>query len=285
MVLGAATAFAGSSRTPPTPTRPAPAMPAPAGAVAEIVARNAAARGGLEAWHKVQTMVWLGHTAPADPGAASMPFAMQLQRPNLVRFEVQGQGAPFTRVFDGKQGWKVRPGSDGQPSLKPFSPEEAAYSREEFVIDGPLRDPEAKDVKVVFEGFDNFEGNMAYRLSLKLPSGAERNLWIDTKTNLEVRYDRPSGNPLQPGARISTYYRDYSAVDGLQIPHSIEVGVARGFAAPEKPDRLLIDKVLINPKLTEQTFARPPVRSQRSARSAPGVTPIPLVPGTQVPKP
>src|SRR5215475_9228127 len=54
----------------------------------QIVARNAAARGGLEAWRKVQTMLWMGHIESVHATVPSMQFILAQQRPNRVRFEI-----------------------------------------------------------------------------------------------------------------------------------------------------------------------------------------------------
>ena len=73
------------------------------------------------------------------------------------------------------------------------------FSREEFVIDGPLIDHEMKRVAVNLDGVDELEGHKAYRLSIKLPSGAPRRVWIDAETFLDIKHDRPSSNPLAIG--------------------------------------------------------------------------------------
>jgi hypothetical protein len=221
----------------------------------EVIGRNVAARGGLEAWRKVETMVWLGHLEHGTRDAQRIPFVMTLRRPNLTRFELKEQFDQFTRIFDGTHGWKVRPGSDGRPETKAFSPEEVSFARTEFVIDGPIIDYQAKGVSADLDGVDTVDGRKAYRLSLKLPSGAERKVWIDTKTNLDIRYDRPATNPLKPGAPVSVYYRDYAIVDGVQVARSIETGVNAG--GKGAGDKLVIDRVLVNPKLDDGTFAPP----------------------------
>lgn len=233
----------------------------PASTVAEVIERNVAARGGLDAWHKVDTMAWLGHLQRATKDVQGVPFAIQLKRPNLTRFELKEQYNEFTRIFDGAHGWKVRPASDGRPETKSFSPEEVNYARTEFVIDGPLLDYRAKGVTAELDGIDMIEGRKAYRLSLRLPSGAERKLWIDTESNLDVRYDRPATNPLKPGAPVSVYYRDYTSVDGIKIPRIIETGVGAGAS-----DKLIIEKILVNPKLDEGTFLPPPTPMRRGGR-------------------
>ena len=254
------------------PASPAAAAPAPraaarslAATAAEVIDRNVAARGGLEAWRKVDTMVWLGHLERAARDAQHVPFVMTLRRPNLTRFELKEQLNQFTRIFDGAHGWKMRPGADGRPETKPFSPEEVNFARTEFVIDGPLIDCQAKGVTAELDGIDTVDGRKAYRLSLKLPSGAERKVWIDTQTNLDVRYDRPATNPLKPGAPVSVYYRNYAAADGLQIARSIETGVAGG-SATDARDKLVIDRVLVNPKLDDGTFGPPSVPLHRGGR-------------------
>jgi hypothetical protein len=129
------------------------------------------------------------------------------------------------------------------------------------VIDGPLIDYQAKGVTANLDGIDTVDGRKAYRLSLKLPSGGERKVWIDTKTNLDIRYDRPATNPLKPGAPVTVYYRDYAAADGVQVARSIETGVGGGGAAAG--DKLVIDRVLVNPKLDDGTFAPPTVPLRR----------------------
>ena len=230
----------------------------------DVIARNVAARGGAAAWERVETMVWLGHLERESKDAERIPFVMQLRRPNLTRFELKEQFNQFTRIFDGTHGWKVRPSSDGRPETKPFSPEETNYAAKEFVIDGPLIDYQAKGVTADLDGLDSLEGRKTYRLSLRLPSGAERKVWIDTATNLEVRYDRPATNPLRPGAPVSVYYRHYEAIDGLLVARSIETGVAAtGDAGMQRSEKLVIDRVLINPKLDDGTFAPPPMTLRR----------------------
>ncbi len=253
--LAAATSAVGA---PPPATLPL------ATTAAEVVDRNVAARGGLEAWRKVDTMVWLGHLERGGRETQRIPFAMQLRRPNLTRFELKEQFSQFTRIFDGTHGWKVRPASDGRPETKAFSPEEVNFSRAEFAIDGPLIDYQAKGVTVDLDGIDTVAGQKAYRLSLKLPSGAERKVWVDVKTNLDIRYDRPATNPLKPGAPVSVYYRQYEAVDGLKIAHSIETGV--GTAGSEAGDKLIIERVMVNPKLDDGAFAPPAEPLRRGGR-------------------
>ena len=80
LVLGLGVATAAAAAAPEAPAKSAD----------EVIARNVAARGGLDAWRKVDAMVWLGHlerSGSKDP--QRVPFVAQLKRPNLTRFELK----------------------------------------------------------------------------------------------------------------------------------------------------------------------------------------------------
>jgi hypothetical protein len=233
---------------------------------AEVIGRNVDARGGLEAWRKVDTMVWYGHLERAGTAQSHIPFVMQIQRPNRTRFEIKERFDEYTRIFSGDHGWKVRPATGGPPSVKAFSKEELAFSKEEFPLDGPLIDYQAKGVKASLDGLDTVDGRKAYRLSLRLASGADRKVWIDVETNLELRYDRPATSPLAPGKPVSTFFGGYSSVEGLQIANAITGSASPDPVQRQAADRLVIDRIVINPKLDEQAFLPPPMPMHRGGK-------------------
>src|ERR1700688_4396889 len=115
---------------------------------AAIVDRNIAARGGLQAWRSVQTMTMTGKlgaggnqrstlpVAPA-PGRKSalnavpqrpaeevqLPFLMELARTRKMRLELQFKGQTALQVYDGTNGWKVRPFLN-RNEVESFTPDE-----------------------------------------------------------------------------------------------------------------------------------------------------------------
>ena len=52
----------------------AESAPTPELTAGQIVEKNMAARGGAEAWHKVETMVWVGHIEGANAPDPGLPF-------------------------------------------------------------------------------------------------------------------------------------------------------------------------------------------------------------------
>ncbi|MEM5420851.1 hypothetical protein AB3X91_11165 [Paraburkholderia sp. BR14263] len=247
----------------------------------EIVQKNVDARGGLDAWRKVQTMIWSGHVDSANAPAPDLPFVLAMKRPNKTRFEVTVYNQKSVRVFDGRQGWKLGPNGMGSATPRPYSMDEATSARDEQVIDGLLIDHEAKGVTVTLEGKDQVGGRDAYRLAAKLPSGVIRHVWIDAQTFLDVQVDRQVRTPRGQTVVVDVNYSDFRSVEGLQIPLEIESGAP----ASDKKDKLTIDKVSLNPALDDGIFTRPaPPQMHRKSVSI-DVDASPALPGAGHPSP
>ena len=250
----------------------------------EIVASNVAARGGLEAWRRIGTMIWVGHLETGNPAAPILPFVMELERPNKTRLEIRAEGQQSVRIFDGVQGWKQSRSAQRDPSLQPYTAEEVRSARDWQGIDGFLIDHAAKGIEVALEGVDLLDEHAAYRLLVRLPSGSSRHLWIDARTYLEAKYDRESRTAAGQAGTVPVYLRGYQTIDGLKIPMLIETGSEAGHPG----QRMVIESVTLNPPLEPKRFAKPQGSAARVVRgppptllpavSPPGVPGAPAVP-------
>jgi outer membrane lipoprotein-sorting protein len=227
--------------------------------VEQILTKYAAARGGAEAWHNVQTMAWSGHIESGNPAAVGTGFVMSFKRPDMTRFDINAPGQKASHIYNGAQGWKLREKRSAQPELQDYSTEELSFARDALGLDGPLMDYKAKGVVVTLGGVDTVEGRKAYRLELTLPSGATRRTWIDAQTFLELRYERPATNGTR--GTVSVYSRNYRAFDGLQIPLLLETTTG----TDNTSNKMQIDKVAINPPLPDSLFEQPRVLKKRAA--------------------
>ncbi|NTZ04238.1 hypothetical protein [Burkholderia metallica] len=246
----------------------------------QIVEKNVAARGGLDAWRKVQTMVWFGHVNSANAPVQGMPFVLALKRPNKTRFEITVMNQKAVRLFDGREGWK-QGANGGSASVRPYTIDEVRSASDEQVIDGPLIDHGAKGIGVALDGVDPIDGHDAYRLALKLPSGAVRHVWIDSRTFLDVKIDREVRGPHGP-VTVEARYGDYRRIGELQIPFKIESGAA----ASAHKDVLVIDKVSLNPPLDDAIFARPASSGRRRPVAIDAdAAPVPSGVGRPMPRP
>jgi outer membrane lipoprotein-sorting protein len=273
---------------------------APAGmSAAQIIARNVAARGGEAAWRNVQGIEFIGKMDAARPRpeikgtlddpqpstahrprpgsaagssvagtskaeAVQVPYRLELKRPHKSRVEIDVQGQTAVQVYDGTSGWKLRPFL-GQSNAEPFTPEELKLASNEPELDGLLINAESKGTRVSVEGSETIEGHSNYRLKLQFKNGDVRHLWIDAGTFLESRVDgvrKFNGKPRT----TYTYFRDYHTVDGVSIPYVL----ATTIEGQHTTDKIVVDKVVINPELPDSRFAMPlPPAAKSAATLAP----------------
>ncbi len=236
---------------------------------AQIVAKNVAARGGAPAWRKIQTMVWVGHMEVATGPEPRLAFVLEQKRPNHTLFEVTSLSQKTQRVFDGEHGWKVRPNRDGAADAQPYSPQEIEFAKEGQGIDGPLIDYQAKGIAVELVGVESVEGREAYRLTVRLPSGSHHDVWIDAQNFLDLKYDRTSYSATGVPGIVSVFYRHYKSVEGLQIPSVLEISNATA----KVPDKMVIDKIALNPPLDDEAFAKPGSTRRHRMATLPGPVP------------
>lgn len=248
---------------------------------AQIVARNVAARGGLGAWRKIETTVWIGHIESTHAPMPSMQFELEQKRPNKTRLLINALGDRSVRAFDGVHGWKLRP-AHGRPEVEPYTPEELKFAKAGHGIDGPLIDYAAKGNSVTLQGVDEIGGRKAYRLNVQLAAGGNEDVWVDTETYLDIRYDRMADGPAGAQRRVSVTYGDYRSVDGLKLPFLITTGEGSGAT----PDKMQLERVVLNAPVNDSAFEnpaaahsrkriRPSVATRAFAPSAPSFAPSP----------
>lgn len=228
--------------------------------VGQIVERNIAARGGLKAWRAVSSLTMTGEMDAGGKQDAKLPFVMSLKRPLKSRLEIKFQDQTAVQVWDGKQGWKVRPYLN-RNEVESYTAAEAKSAAEAAELDGPLVDFAKKGTKVELAGTEVVEGRNTYKLKLTLQGGEERNLWIDAKSFLEAKIDgepRKLDNKVHP---VAVFYRDFRKVGGLLFPHGMETVVDKVAGS----HKMTIKTIKVNPPLDDGLFARPRLGSAKLA--------------------
>jgi outer membrane lipoprotein-sorting protein len=239
---------------PPKVAQPAPTPPLdlPKLTAAQIAEKNVAARGGLEVWRAVQSITLSGKMEAGGKVDTYLPYTLQMKRPNKQRLAIEFAGKTALQVFDGQNGWKLRPYLN-RPDPEPFSAEELSKTLEGQGFDGQLVDYAAKGNKVELEGTETVEGKATYRLKVTNTQGHANHIWIDGTTFLEAKIEghpRRFDGTMRP---VQTYLSDYRTVDGVKIPYVSETRV-QGVTATHK---MMIEKVAFNQKLDDSLFAKP----------------------------
>jgi hypothetical protein len=264
--------------------------PSPANlSVAAIVDKNVEARGGLQAWRAVQTMSLAGKLTaggnqrstlpvpmadrranrrpskmsfPSRPSEeAQLPFLMELKRARKLRIELQFNGQTAIQVFDGVNGWKLRPFLNRR-EVEPYTEEEMKASSSQADLDGFLVDYAVKGTQVELVGTEKVENRDTYKLKLTPQNGKPIHVWIDAQTFLEAKIQ---GQPRRLDGiyhPVEIYYRDYRPVNGLQVAHLMETKVLPAAQAGKRKEaaipteKIIIEKVVVNPKLDDSLFSK-----------------------------
>jgi hypothetical protein len=286
----------------------AQSKPAPAGlSVAQIVDKHVAARGGLQAWRDVQTLSVSGKldagtpdsiersarlarqgvgasvkraeraaAAESDKAAAAqaqqvqLPFRLEMKRPRKSRLEIDFASKTAVQVYDGQNGWKLRPYLN-RDDVEPFTAEEAKSEEAKADLEPPLVDYAAKGSRVALEAMEPVDGHNAYKLKLTLKNGDVQHIWVDAQSFLDVKAE---GVPRRMDGKMRTvwiYQRDFRAVQGLMVPYLYET------ANEGNPHthRMVIESVAVNRTLEDARFAKPQVLVAATPPAAKPATPAP----------
>jgi hypothetical protein len=247
--LGAALLAArGAPAAPPTPSAPA-AKVAPSPTVDELIGRYVTARGGIQKLRALKTLRQEGRVH-AGPGRDGLVMR-EIKRPGKIRFEFTVQGVTSVFASDGQRGWKVDP-LEGEMGPKSLPDEALIDAREQADIDGPLVDWKSKGSRVEVAGREAVDGRDAWKLKVSLRSGGVLTAWLDVESASLVRTEA-TRQVRGKQVRIETTFGDYRKTGGILFPHLVEV---RAAGRPQVV-RIVVDKVEVNPPLSDARFTPP----------------------------
>jgi len=259
----------------------------PGVSLSQIVEKHVAARGGVKAWHAVQTLAVSGKldagtgdsvtrsTTIARQGAGAsarrgeraaaeaavkgtaerqvqLPFRLEMKRPRKSRLEIDFAGKTAVQVYDGQQGWKLRPYLN-RDDVEPFTAEEAKSEESKADLEPPLVDYAAKGSQVTVEGMEPVDGHDAYKLKLTLKNGDVQHIWIDAKSFLDVKVE---GLPRRMDGKMRAVWinqRDFRSVHGVMVPYLYETANEGN----PRTHKMVIEAVEVNRTLDDARFAKP----------------------------
>jgi outer membrane lipoprotein-sorting protein len=224
-------------------------LPLSAQTADEVIAKNIAARGGLEKVKAVQSLRMTG-TVGIGPGMQA-PLVLEIKRGGRMRSEVTVDGKKGIQTFDGTSGWALM-AFMGQSEPQPLPAEAVKDAQEQSDLEGPLVDYQKKGHKVELVGKDQAAGVDAYRLRVTLKSGTVRDMWIDAATWLEVRGE---SSRTMDGRVVEseTTLGDYREVAGLKLPHRVEGGPK----GRSEKQAIVFSKIEVDPVIDDTRFGKP----------------------------
>jgi hypothetical protein len=218
--------------------------------VAELVAKNIAAKGGLDQLHALQSLKLTGKLL-VNQGQFELGFVQTKKRPTSTRTEASLQGLTAIQAYDGTLAWQISP-FGGRKDPEKMSTDDAKAVIESAEIDGPLVDYQAKGSTVEYLGTEDVDGTLAHKLKVTLKNGDIELVYLDPDYFLEIRV---VSQRIEHGAQVvvETDYGDYEKVGGIFFPFAIEAG-SKGSTDKQK---ILVDKAVVNLPLDDSQFRFP----------------------------
>jgi len=227
--------------------------------VEEVVAKHVAARGGAEAWAKVQTMKISGNFTAFS---LKNSFALVRKRDSQYYLDHVWNGHRVVIGHDGKTAWSDN-GFMDQGAVE-MTGVDLAVVQGDLHFATPLLDYPKNGYQAKLVGPTEFEGISTIAVELTRPDGAKETWYLDPTSFLEVARESPGSDFGRPMTQ-RTYYEDFRKVSGLVVPHHTET---QWYTR----DRVMeIRSIELNTQVDDAMFKLPP---------PPGMGPVLALAGT-----
>lgn len=210
--------------------------------VDDVVARNLAAKGGVEKLRAITTVKMTGSLKSPSGVTAITTWA---KRPSFMRRENVNDGQTFVMAFDGKTLWQINPLISPRPRDVPAPPGDA----EDF--DSLLLDYKEKGRTVELVATEPVQGINMHRLRVTEKNGQIRDIYINAETMLESK----TVVQVEQGARkaiVTTEFSNYKTIDGISVPMHVRQ-VLNGKPLTE----VTYERIEFNVAIPDSMFAKP----------------------------
>jgi outer membrane lipoprotein-sorting protein len=182
----------------------------------EIVAKNLAAKGGVEKLRAVSSVKMTGRVKGPGGENAVVTWA---KRPNKMRRENVSEGQSFVVGFDGMTVWQINPLVSPRP--REITGPQADKTRQDAGdFDTPLLDYKARGTTVELIATEAVQGITMHRLRMTSKNGSIQEVYLNAETMLESR----TVMQVEQGNRkaiVTLEFSNYKTVDGLTVPFHI----------------------------------------------------------------
>ena len=184
-----------------------------------ILAKAAAACGGIEAFKKVSTVVSEASVTINTPdGAMTLGLTSVDVMPNKTAVTIKTPMGDQMEVFNGTTGWVAGGGQYMAMPASKLDEEKKSYARNLVWLFSHC--DKAGFMKIAAKGQEDFNGKPALRLDLMSDEGAQFTLYIDPASYLPVGRRHMGETMMGPG-EIVEVISDYKVVSGVKMPTRI----------------------------------------------------------------
>jgi outer membrane lipoprotein-sorting protein len=220
--------------------------------VDDLIAKNAAARGGLDKIEAIKTLKLEGKLRVSGGfGAFELAYVQYQQAPDSLRIEATVQGLTQVQAWDGNEAWQISP-FQGRKDPERLSADDANGLADGAAIAGQLIGYRERGSQIEYQGTEDVDGTQAYKLKVALKNGDIEYVYLDPDHYLEIRTVAQRKVRGTESEDI-TDYGDYELVNGVYFPFSIASHSKGG----DGQQQITIDQAQANVTIDKSSFAFP----------------------------
>ena len=229
----------------------------------ELVARNLAARGGLDKIHAITTLKLAGKLRIG--GQFELAFSSYQKAPDSTRLEATIQGLTQIQAWDGKEAWQISP-FQGRRDPERMSGDDAKGLSDDASIGGPLVDWKARGSTLAYLGTEDIDGTRAHKLKVTLKNGDIEYVYLDPDYFLTIR---TVSQMTVRGTLVksTTDYGDYERINGVYFPFSSTIS-SDGGGDGGGSQQLTVLKATANAPMDDSLFAFPASATTHTTQGA-----------------
>src|SRR5437867_7113963 len=211
----------------------------------KIVEQYVRAAGGSKALGRIQTLIIEGAVLSDDGKAGT--YTLDTKLPNRYYSELLLGEKNLIEAYNGKSAWHQNAAGELGTLVGPEGMQLEAAAQ---YYNSRLLNLKKNKITLAFAGHAQVRGRDTLQLKVTTATGVKRQVFFDPQTHLIVKEAATVG-----GIEEEILYDDYGAVDGVKLPHKIELH--RG---NEKYD-VNVTRAAINGTVGERMFDFP-IKSQ-----------------------
>src|SRR5882724_6128186 len=211
----------------------------------KIVDQYVKAAGGARALAKIQTLTLEG-SFTSDDGMMGT-YTLDTKLPNRYYSELLVGEKNLIEAYNGKSAWHQNAAGELGTLAGPEGMQLEAAAQ---YYNSRLVNPKKSKIALAFVGHAQVRGKNTLQLEVTTATGVKRQVFFDPQTHLLVKEAATVG-----GVEEEILYDDYRTIDGVNLPHKIELH--RG---SDKYD-ITVTRAVINGTVGERVFDFP-IKSQ-----------------------
>jgi len=180
----------------------------------KIIDQFVKAAGGGKALSRIQTLR-LDGAIPAGDGAQPGTYSFVVKQPNRYCTEIRNAGKTTIEAYNGKSAWHESGSGELATFLGPHALEVEAAAQ---YYNAHLLGLSKKKIAAVVKGPATIQGRSTTQVELTFATRLVWNVFFDDQTHLIL-----SEKATIAGVDREIFYSDYRVVNGVKVPHKIEL--------------------------------------------------------------